>query len=290
MTRLVLAIVAATLLSGCQQKQATDPFWGQTTVPPPATGSIGTPVITPGYTQPLPSQPVITPGTPLPSSGYPPTAPNLLPAPMSRASTIPGSVAPMPATSWPGGSGTPYSPGTSAMTAPLSSSPTPPHAPPSGYSSSGVPPVGSSGSPTTMPGSFPAATYPASPTSPMTSGGYVPSTGPSHGSYSPPSPTPAPTPAGSPPGASAPGYFPPGGYNYNNRSEATRPSSGGNWVTPSGVAAAPVSLDGAIVSAPPATTMPTGMNAGPSIVRIPTAGDGGSAATTSAEIPVAPMP
>ena len=54
MTRLVLAIIAAVALSGCQHsgQQAIDPFWGRTTVPPPATGSIGTPIITPGYQQP----------------------------------------------------------------------------------------------------------------------------------------------------------------------------------------------------------------------------------------------
>ena len=52
MTRLVLAIVAATFLSGCQHRQATDPFWGQTTVPPPATDPIGTPVITPDTRNP----------------------------------------------------------------------------------------------------------------------------------------------------------------------------------------------------------------------------------------------
>ena len=55
MTRLVLAIVAAMALSGCQHggQQAIDPFWGRTTVPAPATGSIGAPIISPGCQQPL---------------------------------------------------------------------------------------------------------------------------------------------------------------------------------------------------------------------------------------------
>ena len=87
MTRLVLAIVAATALSGCQHsgQQAIDPFWGRTTVPSPATGSIGAPIVTPGCPQPL-QPPVITPGTLVPSGGLQPTPqPNLLPAPMSPA-------------------------------------------------------------------------------------------------------------------------------------------------------------------------------------------------------------
>ena len=40
MKRLVLAILTAAVMSGCQHsgQQVIDPFWGRTTVPPPANG------------------------------------------------------------------------------------------------------------------------------------------------------------------------------------------------------------------------------------------------------------
>jgi hypothetical protein len=87
MTRLVLAMVAAMVLSGCQHsgQQVVDPFWGRQTVPPPATGSICTPAINPGCQQPV-QQPVTTQGTPVPSGGLQTTTPpNLLPAPATPA-------------------------------------------------------------------------------------------------------------------------------------------------------------------------------------------------------------
>ena len=141
---LVLAMIAATALSGCQHsgQQAVDPFWGRTTVPSPATGSIGAPIISPGCPQPLQPQPIITPGTPL-SSGGPQasTPPNLLPAPMSPTPAAPGMVTPMPATPAPGGSGIPNGYGAPAMTSPPSGYPCR-AAPPSGYSNSGSSPLG----------------------------------------------------------------------------------------------------------------------------------------------------
>lgn len=301
MTRLVLAIVAATVFSGCQHsgQQAIDPFRGRTTVPSPATGSIGAPIVCQGYPQPLQPQPVMTPGTPLPNGGLQPTTqPNLLPAPMSPPPSAPGMPTPMPAPPGTGVSGVPYGYGTPAMTSPPSSYPTPGRAPPSGYSNPNWSPSGSPGSPAAAaPGSAPAATYPSSPASPTAPGSFTPPTGgampmgASPGSFSPTGPTPAPTPAGSPPSVPPPGYFPPGGYNYDNRNGSYRPGPGGNWAAPSGVAAAPLGLDGATVSAPPEATAGAGLDAGPSIVRIPTAGDGSSAATpASGEIPAPPAP
>ena len=289
MMRLVLAIVAAMALSGCQHggQQAIDPFWGRTTVPAPATGSIGAPIISPGCQQPLTPQVTITPGTPTPlSSGALPPAspPNLLPAPMSPppGGTVP--ITPIPATPGPSGNGVPYGYGTPPMTSPPSGYP-PSRAPLSGYSNPDSSTSGSPGSPAvTMPGSGPAGTYPPPPTTPsgMTppTGGAAP-VGPSPGSSSPTGPGTTPTPAGSPSSGGAPGYFPPGGFNYDNRSGSARPSPGGNLITPNGVATVPVSLDGATVSAPPETTTQPGvpgtpgLDASPSVVRIPAGADGG---------------
>ena len=181
MTRLAFAIVVATAVSGCQHsgQQAIDPFWGQTTVPSPATGSIG---VSPGYSQPL-QQPIITPGTPLPSGCEPQSAtpPNLLPAQATPTPSPAGTLTPMPATTGTGGNGVPYGYGAPAAAAPPSGYGTPPVAPPSGYSNPGLPPSSS----------------------------------------------PGPLPAGG-----GPGYSPSGGYNFDNRNGSTRPSSGGNWVTP----------------------------------------------------------
>ena len=125
MTRLVLAMVAAMVLSGCQHsgQQVVDPFWGRQTVPPPATGSICTPAINPGCQQPV-QQPLITQGTPVPSGGLQTTTPpNLLPAPTTPAlaphmPNTPANVTPIPATPAPAGSGVPYGNAGPAMTAP----------------------------------------------------------------------------------------------------------------------------------------------------------------------------
>lgn len=289
MTRLVLAIVALAALSGCQHsgQQAIDPFWGRTTVPSPATGSIGSP----GCPQPL-QPPIVTQGTPIPSGGLQPTTqPNLLPAPISPAPTAPATGTPMPVTPAPGGSAVPYG-GASAIPAPPSGNSTPGVAPPSGYSGAGASPWGTPGSPAaTMPGSSPTDRYGPSPASPTRPGSLSPPAGgpspASPSSFSPPNAPATPAPAGAPPA----GYFPPNGYNYDNRNGSTRPSTGDNWVTPGGVATArpgvpgTSSLDGAIVSAPPETTIrpgvsgTPGLDAGPSIVRIPTGGDGGSMVT-----------
>ena len=283
MTRLVLAIVAATALCGCQHSgQVTDPFWGRTTVPSPATGSIGAPIASPGCPQPL-QPPIITQGTQIPSGGLQSTTPpNLLPAPMSPARATPAPATPMPVTPLPGGSAVPYG-GASAIPAPPSGYPTPGVAPPSGYSTSGVSPWGVPGSPAaTMPASPPADRYGPSPAPPARPGSLSPPTGgpaptgPGPSSIPPASPATTPAPLSAP----ATGYFPPGGYNYDNRNGSTRPNTGDNWVTPGGVAAARPGVPGT-----------PGLDAGPSIVRIPTGGDGGSAATSaSAEIPAAPAP
>ncbi len=227
MMRLVLVIVATTALSGCQHKgqQAIDPFWGRTTVPSPATGSISAPIIRPGCEQPLQPQPIITQGIPLPNSGTQPAMqPNLLPAPISSTPSTPGIVAPMPAMPGSGGSGVPYGYGappltSPPLTSPPSDKPTQGIAPPSGYSNPGLSP------PATMPGSVPADRYPVSP---MTPGSYTPSTGgavPMGSGLGPSVPAvPAPLsppavlpPASSPPASATPGLFPPGGYNYDNR-------------------------------------------------------------------------
>ena len=131
---------------------------------------------------------------------------------------------PMPATPGTGVSGVPYGYGAPAMTSPPSSYPTPGRAPPSGYSNPDLSPSGSPGSPAaTAPGSAPAATYPSSSVFANDAGQFGPSDervvplGPSPGSSSPTRPH-ASANAGRfatvrPP----PGYFPPGGYNYDNR-------------------------------------------------------------------------
>ena len=213
---------------------------------------------------------------------------------------------PIPATQGPAGNGLPYGYGPPAATSPPSAYSGPSRAPLSGYSNPDSSPSGTPGSPAvTMPGSGPANTYPASPTSP---GGMAPPAGgaapmvPGPGSSSPTGPNPTSAPPGSPPSGTAPssvprpGYFPPDGdYRYHDSTQGS--SRRGNWVVPSGVAAAPVSLDGATISAPPGTvTQPgvpgtSGLDAGPSVVRIPTGADGGWGATpASAEIPAAPAP
>ncbi len=231
MTRLVLAIVAAMALSGCQHsgQQVIDPFWGRTTVPPPATGSIGAPIGSPGCPQPV-AQPIITPGTPVPGGCGPQatTPPNLLPATVTPMPSPAGTVAPMPATPGSSGNGVPYGNGASAVTAPAAGNATPLVAPPSGYSNRGLSPSGSPGSP-------PAATYPALPASPMApsstappTGGMAP-TGPSPSPSAPAGPTLTPAPASTPPASGAPGYSPPdGSFNYHGSTQ--RPSGQGNWV------------------------------------------------------------
>ncbi len=303
MVRLVLAIVAAMALSGCQHsgQQAIDPFWGRTTVPAPPTGSIGAPIVSPGCQQPLIPQVTITPGTPLSNSGSPPGAPpNLLPAPMSSVPGGTGAVTPIPPTPGLTGSGAPYGYGTPAITSPPPVYPAPSHAPPSGYANPDSSASGTPGSPAVpAPGSAPAGTYPSSPALPTAPGGMAPPAGgatpmgPCPGLSSPTGPTPAP--AGSPPASTTPsspppGYFPPDGdYRYHGSTQ--RPSERGHWVAPSGVATTPAGLGGATVSTPPGTTPGAGLDAGPSVVRIPTIADGGWAATpASAEISAAPTP
>ncbi|MEI8372595.1 MAG: hypothetical protein WCJ35_07150 [Planctomycetota bacterium] len=234
MMRLVLVIFATTALSGCQHKgqQALDPFWGRTTVPAPATGSIGAPIIRPGCEQPLRPQPILWQGTPLPNGGIQPTPqPNLLPAPISSTPSTPGIVAPMPATPGSGGSGVPYGYGAPAITSPPLTSP-PLTSPPSGLPTQGIaPPSGYSNPGLSPPATMPADRYPVSPVSPMapmTPGSYVPSTGgaapmgPGPGPSAPADPAPlsppvVSPPAVSPPAGAMPGLFPPGGYNYDNR-------------------------------------------------------------------------
>jgi hypothetical protein len=214
MKRLALAIVVATALSGCQHsgQQAIDPFWGHTTVPPPPTGSIGTPMIDLGCQQPLQSQPIITPGTPMVapplSNGalQPTPQPNLLPAPISPAPGAAGTVAPTPATPVPPASGVPYGNGAPAGTSPPAGYPTPGRPPLSGYSNPDLPSSGSSASPAvTMPGAAPAAPYPASSAPPTVPGGLAPPPsgaapiGPPPGPSAPMGPVKPPPPSGLPP-------------------------------------------------------------------------------------------
>lgn len=113
MTRLLLAILAAVSLCGCryQGQQAIDPFWGRKTVPPPPTGSIGTCVVTPGYPAPVTAPATVTPGMTVPGGSVPlSTPPNLLPGPVTAPSSSPitpstPSIPPTPAP----GTGGPYS-------------------------------------------------------------------------------------------------------------------------------------------------------------------------------------
>ncbi len=307
MTRLVLAMVAAMVLSGCQHsgQQVVDPFWGRQTVPPPATGSICTPAINPGCQQPV-QQPLITQGTPVPSGGLQTTTPpNLLPAPTTPAlaphmPNTPANVTPIPATPAPAGSGVPYGNAGPAMTAPPSSGFSMPNrAPSSGYSNPDTSSSGTTGiPPATPPSTAPAGPYPTWPSSSTTPGGTSPSTSGSApaatapSSSAPTTPTPAgPPPTSSPPAGLGPGYVPQGGFSFPDKSGSTSPGPRGTWITPVSVAATPVGLDGATISAPPGTAAADGLDSSPSIVRIPTAigGDPGTA-QASAAMPISPAP
>jgi hypothetical protein len=69
------------------------------------------------------------------------------------------------------------------------------------------------------------------------------------------------------------------------------PAPGTTWVASRSVASAPVSLDGATVTAPPETTTGSNLDSAPSIVRIPAEGDSSSSATqVSSQAPLAPAP
>jgi hypothetical protein len=318
MMRLVLAMVAVMAFSGCQHRgqQAIDPFWGRTTVPAPPTGAVCAPVITPGCGQPFPPQTMTTPGTPLPSGGLQAIPqPNLIPAPTSPNPAATGTGA-APATT-PGvtGSPAPYGSTTPTITTPPPGSGTTGTAPPSGYSGSDssagsrypattIPGAGSTGSnPSSVLPSTPGGTSPW-PSPPATSGstsspyggssspygGSLAPLGSGSGSLAPTGTLSTPAPASSPGSGGVPGYSPPdGSFKYPDRSESTRPGTGNTWTTPGGVAAAPVSLDGATVSSP-LTSGSAGLDSSPSVVRIPAAASGNSTVPASAEIPLAPGP
>jgi hypothetical protein len=282
MMRLALAMVATAFFCGCQHsgQQAIDPFWGRTTVPAPATGAIGAPIVSPGYPQSGLQQPVITPGTPLTNgTAQGGTPPNLLPAPISASPTTPAAATPTLAPAMPATSPAPN------YTTPI--------APPSGYSNPSAysNPGASSGTAAapaaTSPGSAPDNRYPTNPLN-QPSGVYNPSTSGAVPTNPVPAPAPPTTaiptaPNGTPSSSNAsPGYSPPGGFKFDNR-------NGSTWVSPGSSAPASVSLDGATVSAPPESPAGAALDPGPSIVRIPT--DGGvSVVPTSAQVPVVPAP
>ncbi len=114
------------------------------------------------------------------------------------------------------------------------------------------------------------------------------------------SPTsPLPAPPGSPSPTTPPaGYVPPdGSFQFKPQSSTQGPSRQGEWVAPSGVASAPASFDGPVVSSPPELTLRSGLagtsdlNAGPSVIRIPASAGGGSdVMQASAAVPAAPTP
>ena len=306
MKRLTLATVAAIALGGCrnQGQQVVDPFWGRTTVPPPATGTIGTVPYSPAPVMAAPA--TGAPAMTIPGGTLQPSAPpNLLPAP---ASTYPGSSAPS-------------TPSIPVNPAPAASSTPPPVAPLSGFSSGGVAPyTPSTAAPNNTP-SPPPSTYPApsdrytppadrygapsasapaasntstpgwgspapstsSNTAPAPAAAAAPTTvsppagpmpsGPAPVDTAPPAsplnPAPSsPAPLNSAPSGTAPSnpdYFPKDGMKYHE----------GQWRPQGGPA---TSSDVAIVSG--------GLDTGPSIVRIPTSADGSSATLTSANMPI----
>jgi len=287
LTSRVLAIIVAVTCSGCQHtaQQAIDPFWGRTTVPAPATGSIGAPAVGQGYPQPL-QPPIVTQGTLIPGGGLQATPPpNLLPAPMSPMPAAPATVTPAPASTAPTGNGSPYGNGTPAMTPPPSGYPTPSRAPLSGYSNSDSSSSGTATPPAaTSPGSTPAGAYPSWPPSSTAPGGPAPSTSgtlPSvPSSSSPANPAPAAAPTGSSPsnGTRAPDYFPPDGdYRYHGSTQASPGQV--NWLTASRVAVSAANHGGATMATTAGTTAGGGLDAGPSIVRIPATTEGDSIAT-----------
>ena len=253
MMRRALAIIATMALSGCQHsgQQAVDPFWGRTTVPAPATGAVG---VNPCYPQPA----TVSAGPSNALQATPP--PNLLPATASPTPAAPATITPAPAMPAPAATGAPYVPSSPAIPAPPDY-----RAPPSGYSSLGPAPSGAGAS-------SPATTYPGAPTSPA-----PPSTGGTPSSPAPADPATTPSPAGSPPPTS-PGYSPPGGYRYDGQ-KSTGPSASGAGAATTGSTTGAVSLDGAMVSAPPSPATSTDIAPGPSVVRIPASANGDWSAT-----------
>ena len=110
MTRITLAAFAAIALGGCryQGEQAVDPFWGRQTVAPPATGSVGTAVVYPGYPPTAAGPQPVVPGTTYPGGAIPSTtSPNFLPGPMTS----------------PGGAAAPARPTISAVPSPAGGAP-----------------------------------------------------------------------------------------------------------------------------------------------------------------------
>lgn len=238
MKRTLLLIVAAMVCGGChnQGQSNVDPFFGRTTVPPPATGSVGAKPGTPSYQQPqlpqLPAggtlQPIpqLQPGAMAPST-VPGGAAGAMTAPPSglnpgaTAGARPGSTFP-PATGW---GLTPLSPGTTATTPvatptmPVTASPTPFTASPT--------PISTPMTPITTP---------------------APSSGaPAAGSAAPTGSTPS------------PGGAPPAGFNY--RGTATEQSIGGTLASSS---SAPATVAGSTIP-----SIPGSPDSSPSIVRIP---------------------
>ena len=106
MTRLVLAMVAAMALTGCQHsgQQAIDPFWGRTRGRLRQQVRLAPPIVSFGIPATVAATNDRTPGMPLSNVGPPPATPNLLPAPIGSS----GTVTPVPATPAPAGSGVPY--------------------------------------------------------------------------------------------------------------------------------------------------------------------------------------
>ena len=131
MTRLVLAVIAAMALSGCQHsgQQAIDPFWGQQRVPPPPTGSVGARWSTRRTRKPGRRKRASPREHRCPTAGSQTAPPNLLPGPTGT----PGAATPIPATPGPG-SGTPSSNVAPGPATPPASNGTPARAPLSGYS------------------------------------------------------------------------------------------------------------------------------------------------------------
>ena len=170
MEKMLPAVLTLLVLAGCQcpGQQATDPFFGRTTVPPPATGTVGPGAADPYYQQP-PGQP-LQPQTlqPQPLQPQPlqpqPVQPQTLQPPPGYSAPVfsaPGTPTPPPASAYgptsgygvPPGSASPtYAPGPSPAPTPATGAPSgaPPAgvAPPSGYSAPGG--SGYRGTPTTM--------------------------------------------------------------------------------------------------------------------------------------------
>ncbi len=290
MTRAITAIVIAVILSGCQSQRrpATDPFWGQTRVPSPGTGSIG---IRPADPLLIPQQPVVTSGTPIGLQPMQPNVqPNLLPGTYNPApiSPVPNPAFGTPGTYVPATPAPTYTPSPTYTPAPAPVVPTNPYgatnswppngvpvgnpnrgmAPPSGYSNTAVAPS--------------AAPYPANGVYPPNPSSLAPSNIPAQLIPAPVAPPPSSVPGMSPApavpatpseGTTPPGYLPQGGFNYRDGS-IRQPSGNG------------MAMDGTTVSPPPsASTLPEPT---PSIINVPSAMDGASAVTPASVVsPVA---